>query len=84
VSVPCNSCGSPIVWATTDNGKAMPVDASPPADRKGNVQLYTMLDGKLGAHVLSTPTVLVGELHKSHFATCEFAAQHRKARKVGG
>lgn len=28
-AVPCRSCGAPILWVVTENGKRMPLDAEP-------------------------------------------------------
>lgn len=78
----CRSCGDPIVWTITHNGKRMPVDADPSSD--GNVRLD---DDPVGDKTLST--VLSGRLlrdarerdvplHTSHFATCLQAQEWRK------
>lgn len=85
----CRSCEAEIIWATTAKGKAMPVDAEPCPD--GNVGLQPNADPREPphAHMLTAnahrhmpdgmhPAGFTR--HKSHFATCEFAAQHRKAR----
>lgn len=73
----CRSCPAPIVWATTRNGKAMPVDAVPVED--GNVELAPPPPGRRApvATVLTGPSLLGGPLRKSHFATCEQADQWR-------
>ncbi len=35
MSVPCSSCGAPIIWIKTPKNKSMPLDATPNPD--GNV-----------------------------------------------
>lgn len=68
----CRSCNAPIVWAKTEKGKPMPVDAEPVAD--GNIELQAGI-----AKVVKAGEVLPGTLlYKSHFATCVHAASHRK------
>lgn len=77
MSATCRSCGAPIIWAKTLGGLNMPLDAEPNPD--GNVVLAHGL-----AIVREKPSFEVrgereGETrHTSHFATCPFAAQHRR------
>lgn len=66
----CRSCGAPIIWAHTPNGKSMPLDAEP--DPTGNIVLD---DGT--ARVEPNQT-LTGTRHTSHFATCPHAETWRK------
>jgi hypothetical protein len=79
----CRSCGAPIRWAVTVNGKRMPVDDQPTPG--GNVS--TVPNG-------AGPGLLLALVHPpgqttldadeprftSHFATCPNADQHRKDR----
>lgn len=67
----CRSCGAPIVWGKTKNGKGIPLDAAPHPD--GNVELHP--DGR--AVVNSGPLIGV-PLYRSHFTTCPHAAEHRR------
>lgn len=70
----CRSCGAPVIWAKTEKGKSMPVDANAvdPPDT-GNI-LLTLEDGVLTAkYVLSA-----SGLRLSHFATCPQAPSWRK------
>lgn len=73
----CRSCGATILWAKTDTGKSMPLDAEP--DSAGNVLLYRTPRGLqavvMGKTVAPDPRASV---HQSHFATCPFASEHRK------
>jgi hypothetical protein len=70
----CRSCGAAIIWAVTETGKRMPVDAIP--SDAGNILLA---DG-IAVIAKNDDTAADNELHTSHFATCPHAAQHRKAR----
>ena len=88
----CRSCGEPILWTITTNGKRMPVDAEPVAGLSRGFRIdETLLDEaqmgfndddlKPGKELLATFTAepAQGErLYQSHFATCEFADQHRR------
>ncbi len=75
--VPCRSCGKPIFFAVTANGKRMPVDPEP------------ILTGSLivtehaGQEPTCAPAPLVhsGPKYLSHFASCEFASRHRKSNR---
>lgn len=67
----CNSCGKPIFFAKTINGKNTPIDAGQCAD--GNM-------------VVREGIALVAEAspgearYRSHYATCPNASKHRKAK----
>lgn len=65
----CSSCGAPIVWATTEAGKAIPLSA---ATKQARVVVEEGPDGKLYATVKTT--------YLSHFVDCANAARHRKPR----
>lgn len=71
----CRSCGAPIIWAITESGKRIPIDAGPTAE--GNIELK----GER-AHVLARDEVRWPDTryYTSHFVTCPHAAQHRKAK----
>lgn len=60
----CSSCGAAIVWAVSDRGRRMPLDAQPQ-------RLFT-LDTELRPPACHSTLV-----YTSHFATCPNAAQHR-------
>lgn len=77
----CRSCDAEVRWVKTAAGKWMPLDVEPSAD--GNVQLC-MVGGEEVATVLGAGDRAAAQLEQiplyvSHFATCPFAAQHRKA-----
>lgn len=78
----CRTCGEAIGWATTVQGKAMPVELEP--DAKGNVDLV-YIGGEEVALVLGPADAVAAqasghELRLSHFATCPHAGDHRKRR----
>lgn len=66
----CTSCGAAIMWCTTLNGKAMPVDLAPVED--GNLVVARMVARP--ATIFDPP----GDRYVSHFATCPTASEHRK------
>lgn len=76
----CRSCDAPIVWALTENGKKMPVDADR-NDSDGNVTLAEE-NGELLARVFPTPEARTeGQAgYTSHFATCPNANEFRRPR----
>jgi hypothetical protein len=81
----CGSCGAPIRWAVTVNGKRMPVDDQPVPD--GNLVLSDPTPGAYAptaAHYVQPDQLtLFGDeppRFTSHFATCPNADQHRRTR----
>lgn len=79
----CKSCGAPIFFVETANGKFMPVNITPKyywPDPEGPEKIVNgsgrvvscFLDGKLEQN---TPAGYV-----SHFATCPAASKHRKKK----
>jgi hypothetical protein len=72
----CRSCGQKVIWAVTERGKHMPVDAEPhPA---GNITLIPRPDGGATAHVLQKFESAGGELYRSHFVICPNASDWRR------
>ncbi len=70
----CKSCGEPIIWVITEEGKRMPLDAEP--TELGTVAVREH-DG--AARVVSRNGRYPGQkLYVSHFATCRFSQAHRK------
>lgn len=69
MSVSCKSCGAAILWALTDNGKRMPVNAEPVEN--GNLLLVADEDGPRAIYATQGT-------HVSHFATCPYAENWRK------
>jgi hypothetical protein len=75
----CRSCPAPIIWAETENGKRMPVNAEPATG--GNVRLRERPGQTPLAVVLKTAeTFGKTGLRTSHFVTCEQASEWRQTR----
>jgi len=70
--VRCRTCGAEIFWATTRDGKRIPIDAVPVSN--GNV-LIESVNGMCTATVVGAG----GGEYVSHFMTCPHAAWHRKS-----
>lgn len=68
----CRSCGAPILWARTVQGKAIPLDAQ--RSERGNIEL------RGGTAHYVTPDINAELRYISHFATCPQADQHRKPK----
>lgn len=72
----CRSCGAAIIWAKTESGRSMPLDAEPVDPTRVNttcildrgVARFGAIDGPSGE-----------PRYVSHFATCPNAARHRRA-----
>lgn len=72
----CNTCGAQIIWARTETGKRMPIDAKPTIE--GSLTLST---GELlpTAHNVYRTGHKPGQLlYQSHFASCKQAMAHRQ------
>lgn len=79
----CRSCGADVLWCVYPTGKRSPLDALPHPE--GTVQRF---DPTLSAKVLTgtelaTARANGARLHRSHFATCPNAAEHRRPRGDG-
>lgn len=64
----CRSCGARIIWATTEHGRAMPVDAEP--SEHGNVELRSRAADPLAVVVSKERRAGRTDLRTSHFTTC--------------
>ena len=73
----CRSCGAPIFWCVTVNGKRIPIDRVPAPD--GNVTLSRTKTGDLLAvvHAASFPPP-GAKRWQSHFRSCRNAKEHRR------
>lgn len=77
----CRSCDAPILWCVTENGKWMPVDATP--DPRGNVAIEQRGCAQVAVVVpagsLREPgRVDPDALHMPHWATCDHPEQWRR------
>ncbi len=78
----CSSCGAPLVWIPTKNGKRMPCNAGLipyKANPEGKQFLVTDTGDVVRCDVAfdGPPT---GFARISHFATCPYSKQHRKRK----
>lgn len=69
----CRSCQAEIRWVVTSTGKSMPIDLRPAL--LGNVAIRKGI-----AHIGRT-FEKDEPRYTSHFATCVFAAEHRRAKR---
>ena len=65
----CRSCKAQIIWARTDNGRRIPIDAEPVK--------RVILDDSHGGDIVGASLV---DTFMPHHATCPNAEQHRKAK----
>lgn len=84
--ITCKSCGAPIVWIKTQNGRSMPCDATAveyQENYKGSTTIVTDDGRVIRANIVAagnsplTPAI-DGNGYISHFATCPYAKQHRQ------
>lgn len=70
----CKSCKAKIVWCKTHNGKNIPVDmfTLPEGDKMLLLHRWQIGD--------NTPLIFNPQKHIAHFATCPYAAEHRKEK----
>lgn len=68
----CRSCGAPVIWATSENDRQMPLDKDLVTE---GIRFRIGPDGR--AHRVEQPDK---PGHLSHFATCPNARAHRKPK----
>jgi hypothetical protein len=86
----CRSCNAELIWATTEKGKQIPLDAEPGAD--GNIRLEERSYPVYGRGPLVREEIVLtavpapyegeerqGDRYLAHFATCKDAKKWRKA-----
>jgi hypothetical protein len=73
----CGSCGAAIVWAITEGGGRMPVDAEPTPE--GNLRLFRKREGGTLSVVVCAPGSQP-RLFRPHFATCPDTESWRRRR----
>ena len=80
----CASCPARILWVTLRDGGRMPIDEQPVAFEAPGLVAYNPATGGgivlAGSHLgkVGRWKQLGATLHRSHFATCPNAAQHRR------
>jgi hypothetical protein len=62
----CKGCGAEIVWAVTDGGRHIPLDAK--AEKR-----FILVEG-----AIQPPAALLRDTYVTHFATCPKAGEFRK------
>ncbi len=67
----CSSCGAKIIWALTEGGKRMPLDAKP-------VTMFALPTKRQAEGAGIAPTAVSITVYQTHFASCPNAAEHRK------
>lgn len=73
----CRSCQAPVIWAVTERGKDMPVNAEPSVD--GTIQLVEQAGRPPLARVLKVADRFgKTDLRRSHFADCPNAPKWRR------
>jgi hypothetical protein len=71
----CRSCGAEIVWATTVDGKRMPLNAEPAEGGD-----FDLLDTGSRLLIVRHGDGDPGPAYTSHFATCPHAETWRRSR----
>jgi hypothetical protein len=73
----CRSCKAPVIWAITESGKWMPLDAQ--SSLSGEWRLFG--DTPRAVHVpQERREELAGQLYVAHWATCPNAEDYRRPR----
>ncbi len=72
----CRSCSAPILWARTEYGNLIPLDADPIPD--GNIAFVDGVCKVVRRGELFEP-VYEGPYFKTHYATCPQAHEHRRS-----
>lgn len=77
----CDSCEAPLIFARTQGGKQMPLNAKP--DPTGNVAAYQDHLGVWHARVLGKAQEPAAheKRYLPHFATCTDPAAHRRRQR---
>lgn len=75
----CRSCEAEIVWALTEHGRKIPLDAQPAEN--GTFALSIPPDGGDPGAIHAPKVAAPGPRYLSHFATCPNAAEHRRSQK---
>ncbi len=75
----CRSCNADILWARTERGSRMPLDAEPVDSTGRNLFVLRDKSSSEGPLAIAAWGLAHTEPHYvSHFATCPNADQHRR------
>lgn len=86
----CRSCNAPIVWAKSEKGHNLPLDAKVVAANDPRVTARSTLfvidaadppNAKSFPSSALIPTEDRGPVYLSHFATCPHAGEHSRRRR---
>lgn len=72
----CRSCGAKIIWAETEGGSRVPLDAKP-------LKRYVLKEIETGigeTDIVEVPVVELRSTYVSHFVTCPDADKFRKKK----
>lgn len=75
----CSSCPASVIWAETEKGRPIPVDAKPVAN--GNIYLVHRGPRKAPLAVHAKFDRIDGQKipkYRAHFASCPNASRHRR------
>ena len=77
----CKGCGAEILWATTINGKKIPLDPEP--DPLRGAVFYDGVQAIVLRAAARKEALAEGEpLYTAHWSTCARAAHYRKGRRA--
>lgn len=84
---PCRSCGAPVRWYVTENGRRMPVNTAPVNPVLAAAGMVAVNPARGTCRVLGRDAIDSGDLqrwtragatlHTAHWATCPNANHHR-------
>lgn len=66
----CKACGKPLIWAVTERGARIPLDAQ--------TQVYRVVEKAVGA----PDAIKATDCYVSHFLTCPKASQFSGTKKA--
>jgi hypothetical protein len=75
----CRSCSAPLLWATTEHERKIPLDPEPYTGDDPRGLFVLRYPHGYAVAMATTPDAFPGEpVYRSHFATCPRADEHRR------